>query len=205
MEETQRGFAPSMRDALSTLLVVLPFSCSIGLLFCPDFTGPEVGQKEPHRRAYLADVPEGFAREPKCRPQLVGRFHHGSRESLSRTTFYPCRSKSEHHILHTPDGDSETAGEECPISSDGELQELTRGEHGHLQPTSVHVFLRLLFDPFLSTLLPATRLPSPPLLTERPRAPHQISHISKALSVISWLPPRCLSGASVSRPGRTVC
>jgi len=84
--------------------------------------------------------PEDLAQEPKPRLQLVGRFHRGSRESLPRTTFYPCRSKSEHQILHTPDGDSETAGEEYPIYSDGELQELTRGAYGHLRPTSLHVF-----------------------------------------------------------------
>ena len=133
-----------MRDALSSPLVGL-FTCPMGLL---------VPRGSPNRRRAKRNLtkrslsgrrsPKAFAREPKSRLQLVGRFHHGSRESLSRTTFYPCRSKSEHHILHTPDGDSETAGEECPIYSDGELQKLTRGEYGHLQPTSVHVFLRLL-------------------------------------------------------------
>lgn len=149
-----------MRDTLSSLLVVLPFGSSICVLVPGCSPDRRRAERNLTKEACLAEVSEGFALEPKSRLQLVGRFHHGSRESLSRTTFYPCRPESEHHLLHTPDGDSETAGEECPISSDGELHKLTRGENGHLQPTrSVHVFLRLLFDTFLSMLLPAMRVP----------------------------------------------
>jgi hypothetical protein len=67
--------------------------------------------------------------------------------------------KSEHQILHTPGGDSETAGEEYPIYNNGKLKELTRGEYGHLQPTSFHIFSSPSTHVLISSRLFSMRLP----------------------------------------------
>ena len=102
---------PSMRALLSSPLVTFLINRPIGLLISRGSpTGG--GRKGPPTKVLPAGGPAMLC--PRIDPSFatVGRFPSASRDSLSRTTFYPCRYSAEHLILLAPGGDSETASED---------------------------------------------------------------------------------------------